>query len=189
MATVPSRRESTVKGYNTPTFAGGQPLGRLCVVVALTLIACIGGGAVSTLAHVGATGVVGERMAAMTSMKKIMKELAAMVRGERALSTKRVADHAGTLRQQALAIPGLFPKGSNIHPSEARALIWQEFETFSGYAYDMARAAEVLAQSVQRPLPPIDGVTQKAPNLDFRAAFAAIGGTCGGCHKRFTDKK
>ena len=66
------------------------------------------------LAHSGATGIVKERMDAMSEMGKTIKELATMMRGEKAYDTNIVRTGAALIgKHSGDAMTGLLPFGNN----------------------------------------------------------------------------
>jgi len=102
-------------------------LNRNISMVAIILAAT----ATVALAHSGATGIVKERMDAMSEMSKIVKELATMMRGEKAYDAKVVRAGAALIgKHSGDAMTGLFPKGSKHGASEAREQIWTNWEEF-----------------------------------------------------------
>ena len=83
------------------------------------------------LAHSGATGIVKERMDAMSEMSKTVKVLATMMRGEKAYDAKVVRAGAALIgKHSGDAMTGLFPKGSKHGASEAREEIWTNWQEF-----------------------------------------------------------
>jgi cytochrome c556 len=108
------------------------------------LLAVVGLAATATvaLAHSGATGIVKERMDAMSEMGKIVKDLAAMMRGEKTYDAKVVRAGAALIgKHSGNAMSDLFPKGSKHGASEAREEIWTNWEEFN----DLSNRLEVFA--------------------------------------------
>lgn len=176
----------------------------MLATVCLTLLA---GGA--GLAHEGASGVVKERMEAMKGMATAMKALAPMMQGKTGYDAVRVSAAAAVIKSHAEEIPALFPKGSNGHPSEARATVWSDWPDFERQARILgayAAALEAMAgmgagaamQDVRGShgqashekktadgMPHPDHLRMMTPNM----LFAAIGKSCKGCHQDFREKK
>lgn len=115
-------------------------------------IAAMLGSAGLAYAHVGATGVVKERMDIMSSIGKSMKSITEMFQGEKPYD-------AGTIREAATFIGNhgseqmtrLFPEGSIEGPTEALPKIWEDWERFSEIADDLTVFANALAAAADNP--------------------------------------
>jgi cytochrome c556 len=129
-------------------------------------------------AHMGAKGVVKERMEAMKSIGKAMKSMSRMARGKAPLDFATIELGARTILHHGRAIPSLFPKGSRSGVSEASPMIWQDPDSFANSAGKMVSAAHVLQTAA----------TEKKPAA-VKSAFRALGKTCSGCHKQFRIKR
>jgi len=113
-------------------------LSKNCSLVAIFLVATT----TVALAHSGASGVVKQRMDAMSEMGKTIKDLAAMMRGERAYEAKVIKTGAALIgKHSGDTMTGLFPKGSKHGPSEAREEIWTEWDEF----VDLSNRLEIFA--------------------------------------------
>ncbi|UWQ77422.1 cytochrome c [Leisingera sp. M658] len=125
----------------------------------MTLSKLVSGAALASLiavaahAHSGATGVVKERMDGMGVMKDSMKVLAPMMQGKTAYDAaavrreaKKIGTHAGDV------LTALFPKGSNGHPSEAKAEIWTDWEGFVDLAERLQTYSDGLASAAENGL-------------------------------------
>lgn len=152
-------------------------------------------------AHGGATGVVHDRMEAMKDMKAAMKNLKPVFAGSEAWQGSMVSQEAARIvKASGQHMLDLFPQGSNHKPSEAKAQIWQEWETFSTGARNLERVSKIL-QSVAaeadgyRPatLKPRDLKTlrlEAMTDAQLSAMPAAdlymlVGSTCRSCHERY----
>lgn len=149
--------------------------GRFALTVVAGLAAA--GGA---FAHGGATGIVKERMDAMTEISKNVKIVGQMLKGtsaynpdEIARAAKDITGHAGD------AMTTLFPEGSLMSPSEASPAIWTKWPEFSEYAGSLQSAAQALESLASQ------GAEQKA----VAAAFGKVAATCKTCHEAFRIKK
>ena len=98
-----------------------RPLGGAAFVLALGVLV-----AGDATAHLGAVGVVKERMDLMEALGRASKALAAMAKGEAPFDPEAAAAHARTVREAAPRIIGLFPEGSAGEPSEALPTIWTD---------------------------------------------------------------
>lgn len=145
---------------------------------AVTLLAgiLVGGAA---LAHGGATGIVKERMDAMSSIGDQMKIIGQMLKGgsvdEAKLSAAAgaIADHGGE------ALTRLFPEGSLDKPTEAAPAIWTDWTKFEAYAGDLEASALTLK----------DLANDGAGTQELSAAFGTLAATCKDCHQAFRVKK
>ncbi|MCB1385860.1 MAG: cytochrome c [Nitratireductor sp.] len=141
------------------------------------LLACAAAGiAGAVLAHEGATGIVRERMDAMSAMKDAMTAVGRMLKGESPFDAVVVGEAAETIIEQGERIAARFPDNqeSRQHPSEAREAIWAEFDRFEALAGDTVEAAIALSSA--------------AADKDRTAiadAFATLGKTCSACHEDY----
>ncbi len=109
--------------------------------------------AATAYAHGGATGIVKERMDAMSAMGKAVKALAPMMRGETTYdpaavrsTAKVIGSHAGT------NLTKLFPEGSGGAPSESKGAIWVSWNEFSKLAERLEIYADGLASAADNGL-------------------------------------
>lgn len=105
----------------------------------------------SLRAHEGAKGVVKERMLAMEQVGEAMKDITAMIRGQKdydavalAASARLISEHGGP------ALTRLFPEGSLEAPTEALPEIWADWTRFQALARDLSRQGELLARAVEK---------------------------------------
>lgn len=151
--------------------------GTRSTALAVALLALAAGAA---LAHGGATGIVKERMDAMTDISRNVKSVGQMLKGTAAYNPeeiKRAADaiagHAGD------AMTELFPEGSLKSPSEASPAIWEEWPEFVTFADSLETSARALE----------DLAAQDADQKSVAAAFGKVAATCKTCHEAFRIKK
>ncbi len=130
----------------TPAAAFIAPLFTAAAVATLAATLVAGAGFYySATAHGGAKGAVKDRMEAMEDIEEMMERLYAMYRGDLPYSEKAVKKAAGEIRKRAGAsLTGLFPKGSDGKPSEARPEIWTRFAEFERLAGRLEMFAEAL---------------------------------------------
>lgn len=129
-------------------------------------------------AHMGATGIVKERMDHMKSIKDSMKVLGPIFKGAVAYDAAAVRTEARALSAKGgRAMTDLFPEGSIEGPSEALPAIWQEWDTFAASAQELEASAALLAETAANPR---DGSAS-----DPIKAFSRVVGTCRGCHEDF----
>jgi len=127
-------------------------------------------------AHMGATGVVLERMEAMKEIASAVKAIKGQLSSD-SYSSNVVIENASIIEKHAgKSFIKLFPKGSEGGASEASYSIWQDWDTFAKISDDLQTRAIAIkdAASDQKPL--------KQP-------FTNLVKTCGACHKKFREKK
>lgn len=144
---------------------------------AVALVAITAAGA--ALSHSGASGIVKERMDAMSAIAKGMKSVGAMMKGEAAYDAGTVKSAADEIAGHAKMIPHMFPEGSNKKPSEALPAIWTDWDKFAKLAGSMETSAQDLAKAAEA-ASSTDGI---------RAQFGALAKTCKACHEDFRLKK
>jgi cytochrome c556 len=120
------------------------------ILIATTILASA---TVTANSHMGATGIVKERMDAMASMGKAVKKLSAMMRGESKYNAaivregaEIIASHSGT------ELTRLFEKGGNAKPSVARDEIWTDWDEFKNMAVRLAILSNGLKSAAQNGL-------------------------------------
>jgi len=131
-------------------------------------------------AHGGATGVVKERMDAMSAIGDNMKSIGQMLKGATAYDPALIAKAADDIAGHGgNALTKLFPEDSLQSPTEASPAIWRDWREFSGYAGSLQSSAAALKTVAQ------DGADKNA----VAGAFAKLAGTCKSCHEAFRIKK
>lgn len=96
--------------------------------------------------HGGATGIVKERMDAMGILGDALKSLTSIMQGQVSYDADKIRQNATQIRQHAgEQMTRLFPDGSLGMPSEARALIWSDWEDFEA----LASRLETLAMGLE----------------------------------------
>lgn len=117
--------------------------------------ALIVAGVAGAIAHGGATGIVKERMDAMSSMGKVVKSLSAMMRGETDYDAETVREGAEIIQSHAgETMTRLFPEGTGGGASEAKPGIWSDWEEFSSLSDQLKLFATALAQSADNGFDP-----------------------------------
>jgi cytochrome c556 len=140
------------------------------IVFILTLMSTV------TLAHDGATGIVAERMDAMSAIGDANKALSNISRGRADFDLQTVVDSAKSIEQHSGTwLLDLFPEGRLDAESDAKAAIWQDWETFSNLTMDLQTSASALGK-----------ITEES---EFSAAYKNVSSTCGSCHKKFRAKR
>lgn len=114
-------------------------------------------GVVSTvvIAHGGATGIVKERMDAMSDMKDSMKSVSNMFKGNEPYDANKVRVAAEVIKgHSGEQLTKLFPEGSLKHPSEAKLIVWSEWDRFDKLAKHLGVLSEGLSKAADNIEPP-----------------------------------
>jgi len=149
--------------------------GRTGLTVAVVLTMAAG----AAFAHGGATGIVKERMDAMSEIGRQMKIVGGMLKGgtydaaQVSAAGRIIAGHAGS------SLVDLFPEDSLQAPTEASPAIWADWATFQANAGELEAAALALAGLADR----------GAGRQEIAPAFQTLAGTCKTCHQSFRIKK
>ena len=98
------------------------------------------------LAHNGATGIVGERMMAMSMLSEQIKTLVPAVESGEVTQAQVDAAARMILMHSGESMTRLFPEGSIEAPSEALPSIWQRWDEFSTQASQLKAFATELQQ-------------------------------------------
>lgn len=131
-------------------------------------------------AHMGATGIVKERMDGMIAMKEALATIGKMVRGKIELNFEKAAQAAETLQLHGAQVPALFPdtKESRQKASEATPAVWESPE-------DFAARNEAFIERVVR----LQAVIANEDSNALQRAFAKAGAACSACHEIYRQKK
>lgn len=166
----------------------------------------------AVFAHGDASGIVKERMDAMSSMGKVMKRVAVMMRSESPLdadiiraSARTILDHSGT------SLTKLFPENSNAKPSEARDDIWSNWDEFNaladrlntlatgmeaaaGNGLMMAGSGSAMMSGMMGKSGMMGGDShmpspQMLASMPIDGVFNMVAQTCSACHTKFRLEK
>jgi cytochrome c556 len=123
------------------------------------------------------------QVAAETPRQDAMKELGKSMKAIKEIigaggPAADVAAPAQKIAEIAAKIPDLFPEGSDTPDDEAKAEIWQNWNDFTAKAKALQDEATLLASAAGG-----------GDIATVGAQFDKVGGTCGGCHKAFRQKK
>lgn len=112
-------------------------------ILAALIAAALAGAAV---AHTGATGIVMERMKAMTQMGDAMKSLTPMMSGAAPYDAEAVKAAAETIAAHSgEAMTELFPEDNANEASYVKEAIWEDWERFAELAASLETYAAGLA--------------------------------------------
>lgn len=122
-----------------------------------------------------------QRQAAMKQNGGAMKALVPMARGDAAWNQGTAIQALDTLKKVADAAPALFPRGSGPEAgvkTAALPAIWEKWADFQAAAKAQGDAANNLMT-----------LARANDEAGFKAGFAAMGRSCGGCHEPFRAKQ
>jgi cytochrome c556 len=122
-------------------------------------------------------GPIEDRQAAMKQNGKAMGMLVPIIKGEKPYDAAVVKEAADMLAKDMKTAAVSFPEGSDKGPPEtyAKAEIWSDPEGFKAAFEKAVTAVDTLAMSTDE--------------ASFKAAFPAVGASCGGCHEKFRRPK
>jgi len=133
----------------------------------------------SILAHEGATGIVSERMDAMSEMGDATKAVAAMLKGEIDFDAGAIASNAQLLVSHGEQIVELFPDTT---PSRSGAKteslpdIWDRPDEFAKMAEEMTQSARDLEEVAR---------DRASDPKTVKIAFSRVAQSCKACHRDF----
>lgn len=151
-------------------------LGAGVASLALTLVLVLSLSSIS-FAHKGATGLVKQRMDAMTQISQAMKQLGKIVRGKAAYEPDTIIKLAREISARSGPhLIKLFPMGSMKHPTKATISVWRDGGDFKTIASELAKTSQAMEKN--------------ADQKDMmRASYKALQTTCKSCHKKYRAKK
>lgn len=135
----------------------------------------------STLSHSGASGIVLQRMQAMSDMQDNAKALALMFKGKAPLNAKKIRHAAQVFEDHGAKIPDQFPDTTYSRTggkTEALPAIWSESKKFREMTDEFVRRAKALREVAE----------SSDDRSAWRRAFTSVGKSCRGCHKRFKEQ-
>ena len=127
------------------------------------------------LAHSGVLNKdVAARMTLMSNMGRNMGVLGKMLKQKTPFDQGKAAEAINNIEQLAVETPTVFEKRVLDPKSEAKELIWEEFETFTKISNGLATSAKQLSSSMKS----FD---------DLRPALITLSQSCKECHSRFRE--
>jgi len=149
---------------------------RILVVFVLSLAFVMAPvGTSNMLAHSGVLNKdVAARMTLMSSMGRNMGVLGKMLQKKAPFDRGKAVEAINNIEQLAVETPRVFEKRVLDPKSEAKELIWEEFETFTKISSSLATSAKQLSSSMKS----FD---------DLRPALITLSQSCKECHSRFRE--
>lgn len=138
----------------------------------------LGMGLASTtvLAHSGVKDpIVMKRMTLMSSMAENTKTLGQMAKNQVPFDLEQAMGALTALEDLAQRTPDAFKTPAQDPKSQAKAALWDEFDTFTALSSDLAQAASIAK-------------TRLKAQKDLGPVLAAIGGQCKACHSKYRQK-
>lgn len=137
--------------------------------LALCLAASIG------LTHSGVQNpAVMARMDGMSEIGAAMKVIGEMAKGARDFDAGAAQRAAKAIAAQSKATPDLFRAPEDDPKSEARPVIWENFDDFTKLAITLETVANEVAQSI-------------TAEGDLPEALQRLGDACKACHKTYRE--
>ena len=132
-------------------------------------------GTSNMLAHSGVLNKdVAARMTLMSSMGRNMGVLGKMLQKKAPFDRGKAVEAINNIEQLAVETPTVFEKRVLDPKSEAKELIWEEFEAFTKISIGLATSAKQLSSSMKS----FD---------DLRPALISLSQSCKECHSRFRE--
>ena len=132
-------------------------------------------GTSNMLAHSGVLNKdVAARMTLMSNMGRNMGVLGKMLKKKTPFDQVKATEAINNIEQLAVETPRVFEKRVLDPKSEAKELIWEEFETFTKISNSLAASAKQLSISMKS----FD---------DLRPALITLSQSCKECHSRFRE--
>ena len=149
-------------------------IGSLALAASMILFAGAAASASGGSAGAGAdpSGIVKGRQAGMRMSGAVMGGIkGALDRGD---DVKTLVFPAKSLAGWAGSIPGMFPEGSNVAPTEAQPAVWSDPAAFAAKAAAYQAAATRMADAAAA-----------GDKAGVAAAFAEVRASCSDCHSTF----
>ena len=119
---------------------------------------------------------VKNRMLGMSEMARQMKTIGKMAKGQAAFDAAAANSALRVMSDRASEIPALFKPRATDPKSEAREVIWEEFDTFGSRARELRDLTDALAGTVERP-------------ADLPSVMRKVGKACRACHSDYRQDK
>lgn len=131
--------------------------------------------------HSDTTGIVKERRAEMKNMGDANKVIGDMFKRKRSFHAAEIRSLAARIQQHAANIPEFFPDTKDSregHATEAKPIIWEQWEKFELLSKDLERESEKLSE-----------IAANGGEATIRKQYVALAKTCLGCHKTYRRPK
>ena len=136
----------------------------------------------TVVAHTGASGIIKERMDAMSDMKDKAKLASDMLKGKTEFDANVITQVAETFVLHGSTMKSLFPDTEESQTGKTtRALprVWQEWDIFLSELQEFETNSNTLLQ-----------LTQSSTDInEVKKKFLQTTKNCSSCHKRFREPK
>ncbi|MCY3879122.1 MAG: cytochrome c [Rhodobacteraceae bacterium] len=174
-------------------------------LIALAAGAAVVASAIAAVSHTGATGVVLQRMEAMSEMSASMRVLGPMMQGRTDWNADALRAAAELIAGHGAEMTELFPEGTGGAPSRATPAVWSEWDEFARLADLLKAASTALAASADQGMVAGDAESSSLAgelSAGTRAAteallaqlpngelFRLVNQTCSGCHSKYRGRR
>ncbi|WP_260294211.1 c-type cytochrome [Sedimenticola hydrogenitrophicus] len=151
---------------------------RLMQTALITCLLASGAASTSGMAQESTQAAIDFRASVMTTFKWYVQPMGAMAKGKIPFDAARFKSRAeGLANATRLDVSEGFPEGS-IEESDAKPEIWDNWDEFLSNYRNLQDEADKLQQ-----------VAATGDEKAMLAQFKKTAETCGGCHKKFRQKK
>ena len=150
---------------------------KLTIVLGLVVITSTG-----VNAHMGASGIVKQRMDAMSEMGDAMKAMGDMVKGKQAFVPETITGYAEVLEKHSGTLLDYFPDtDESRHGKETEALpkIWESWERFEELSNKFVMSVSELKK----------GAANGLDKRSFRILYSKTAKSCSSCHDDYRRPK
>ncbi len=144
------------------------------LAAALAVVAALG---LAGQASADTDGEIKYRQSVMKAVGGHMGAMATILKGKGG-SKENLAGHAHAMAELSKIAGGIFPEDSDFGETRALPVIWEKPVEFKQALTAFQTEAAKLVQ-----------VAKGGDMNAFGAQFKNLGGACGGCHKKFREKK
>lgn len=117
------------------------------------------------------------RKTSLTLVQTHMKDISAMLKGERPMDAALVAKNAALIDTLAKSFPDGFPAGTGLGDTKAKPEIWSQPDRF-----------KQMTSSYQAEAAKFNAVAKTSDVDNIKTQFGVLAKTCGTCHIDFRTK-
>ena len=130
----------------------------------------------SSSAFAESVGIIKYRQNVMKSTGAHMGAIVDILKNRLPLEA-HLLDHARSISQNSKMTLAMFPKGSALGKTKAKADIWKNWSQFENAVNAFVRESTKLVK-----------IVESGDMKAFTKQFRTTGKTCGGCHKNFRER-
>ena len=147
--------------------------------IALIVILLFSSSITGASAHIGATGIVKERMDTMSAMGQALGIILDMIKGKTEFDIELALQSANILHDHSIDAANQYPNptlGNDGEASKAMSIIWKERVEFNRLLNNLQDESKKLIQIIAM------------NNLTLvRTQFLKVAKTCSACHEKFRN--